>query len=131
MNSNTLEIISQSRRPVKKPVTTNAVTKFSQQKIDMEQAPFFFPPGYENIFLTIYFLTLPYVMGLMFLFFYVAEANTDMFVSVTEKSSYLLTWAIGYEVLAALFFIFILKLFIDSIKIERQRNQFNQRFRRP
>ena len=131
MHSNTLEIISDRPQRTKKPSTNNAVTSFSQQKIEMEQAPFFFPPGYENIFLAIYFLTLPYIMGLIFLFFYIANANIDLFSSISAKSSYLFTWAIGYEVLAAMFFLFILKLFFASIKSDRQQGQFKQKFRRP
>lgn len=131
MNSNALEIIAERPKQVKKPAAKSANTSFTQQKIELEQAPFFFPPGYENIFLSIYFLTLPYVLGLLFLFFYIAKANGELFLSISEKSSYLFTWAIGYEVFAVMFFIFIIKLFIDSIKVERLRTQLNPQFRRP
>ena len=134
MNSDHLEIIETIEKIpslTRIPTIKNAVTSFSKQKIDMEQAPFFFPPGYENIFLAVYFLTLPYLMGILFLFFYIAKANGELFLSIYERSSYLFTWAIGYEVLAAMFFIFIIKLFIDSVKAEHARNQLQQKFRRP
>jgi len=131
MNSKALEIMVERPKQVKKPATKNAITNFSQRKIELEQAPFFFPSGYENIFLSIYFLIVPYLMGLLFLFFYIAKANGELFLSISSKSSYLFTWAIGYEVLAAMFFIFIIKLFMDSIKVERLRNQINPQFRRP
>ena len=72
----------------------------------MEQAPFFFPPGYETIFLSLYIVLLPYIMGILFLFFYIAHANFELFLLISGKSAFLFTWAIGYEVLAAIFFIF-------------------------
>ena len=134
MNSDHLEIIETIEKIpslTRIPTIKNAVTSFSKQKIDMEQAPFFFPPGYEYIFLSLYFVTLPYIMGILFLFFYIAHANFELFSLISGKSSFLFTWAIGYEVLAAVIFIFIIKLFIDSVRAEHARNQLQQKFRRP
>ena len=131
MNTNHLEIISESVKPTKNPATRKTITNFSEQKVELGQAPLFFPPGYEYIFLAIYFLTLPYLVGLLFVFFYIAHANFELFSSINEKSSYLFSWAIGYEVLAAIFFIFIIKLFIDSARAERSRSKLQQKFQRP
>ncbi len=134
MNADHLEIIETIEKIpslTREPTIKNAVTKFSKQKIEMEQAPFFFPPGYETIFLSIYVVSLPYIMGILFLFFYISHANFELFSVINRKSSFLFTWAIGYEILAAMFFIFIIKLFIDSVRAEHSRNQLQQKFRRP
>ena len=131
MNSNPLEILSERSKSTKRYSTNNAEINFIQQKIEFGKSHTFFPPGYEYIFLAIYFAMLPYITGILFLFFYVAQLNFTLFSSINEKSSYLFTWAIGYEVLAALFFIFIIKLFIDSTRAEHSRNKLQQKFRRP
>jgi len=134
MNSDHLEImetISKIPSVTREPTIKKAVKSFSKQKIEMEQAPFFFPPGYEYIFLSVYVLTIPYVTGILFLFFYIANANFELFLSINGKSAFLFTWAIGYEILATIFFIFIIKLFIDSVKAEHARDQLQQKFRRP
>mgnify|MGYP000455822840 CR=1 FL=1 len=43
--------------------------KFTQKEVNLAETPLFFPEGYEKIFLAIYFVTLPYLAGLSFLFF--------------------------------------------------------------
>ena len=129
MSLNRLEVIS--ARIDKRYADEEALKKFSQQKIEMSRAPFFFPQGYEYIFLAVYLVTLPYIMGLLFLFLYIAEANSELFASISEKTSYIITWAIGYENLAALFFIFIIKLFIDSTRKEYSRGRSKQKVQKP
>ena len=60
-------------------------------------------------FLVIYFITLPYITGLLFLFFYVAEGKAELFFSLNDDSSFIMSWAIGYEILATLFILYIIK----------------------
>ena len=62
---------------------------------------------------------------------YVGKAKMELFSVVSEKSSFIFIWAIGYEILAAIFFIFIAKLFIDALNTNKHSGQFNQKFRRP
>ena len=59
--------------------------KFTQKEVDLAETPLFFPEGFEKIFLAIYFVTLPYIAGLLFLFFYVAEGDIDLFLSLNEE----------------------------------------------
>ena len=87
--------------------------KFTQKEVDLTETPLFFPEGYEKIFLTIYFVTLPYIAGLLFLLFYVAKGSFELFLSLNEKQVFILTWAIGYEIIAALVMLWMVKMSIS------------------
>ena len=102
---------------------------FAQKEVDLAETPLFFPEGYEKIFLAIYFVTLPYIAGLMFLFFYVAEGSPDLFLSLNEESSFMLTWVIGYEIIAALIMLWIIKMALGFANASRQPSA--KQFRRP
>jgi hypothetical protein len=83
---------------------------YMQQDVDLKKTPFlFFPPGKEMLFLAIYFVTLPYIVGLIFLFFYVSEGKASTFGAVSVDSNFFLVWTIGYEILAALIILLIVK----------------------
>jgi hypothetical protein len=103
---------------------------FTQQEVDLTETPLFFPAGFEKIFLAIYFITLPYIAGLLFLFFYVAEGKAELFLSLNDDSSFILTWAIGYEIIAGLILLLIAKSAI-SFSIENSRKGRNTHFKRP
>ena len=104
--------------------------KFSQKEVDFAETPLFFPEGYEKIFLAIYFVTLPYIAGLLFLFFYVAEGAPELFLSLNEESSFMLTWVIGYEIMAALTMLWILKMALGFAN-ESRKPGIQKQFRRP
>jgi hypothetical protein len=87
--------------------------RFTQKEVDLRETPLFFPEGYEKIFLAIYFVTLPYIAGLLFLFFYVAKGSFELFMSLNEKQVFILTWAIGYEIIAALVMLWMVKMSIS------------------
>jgi len=70
-----------------------------KRKITLENTLILLPEGKEKIFLLIYAFLLPYISGLFFLFFYIAEANLNLFSSMLDYHSYFLTWCIGYEIL--------------------------------
>jgi len=103
---------------------------FTQQEVDLTETPLFFPAGFEKIFLAVYFITLPYIAGLLFLFFYVAEGKAELFLSLNDDSSFILTWAIGYEIIAGLLLLLIAKSAI-SFSIENSRKGRNRDFKRP
>ncbi len=75
-----------------------------------------FPEGYENLMLAVYFLTVPYIAGLLFIFFYIGKGDTTIFLSLNEEHSFLITWAIGYEVVALLILLWIAKLGFSSVR---------------
>ena len=83
--------------------------KFSQQEVTFDDTPLFFPAGLEKLFLLIYFITLPYLAGLAILFFYIGNGDTSLFGSLSSDASYMLTWIIGYEFLAVITLLWILK----------------------
>ena len=113
----------------KKDAIKNKPEKFSQKNVDLAETPLFFPEGYEKIFLVIYIVSLPYIMGLLLLFFVIAESNTVRFLRLNEDSSFLLTWAIGYEILAGLIILWIIKLSIGFANESRKPGI--KKFRRP
>ena len=115
--------------PKKKPLR-NSNDKFSQQNITFNDTPLFFPVGMEKLFLLIYFVTLPYIAGLMFLFFYVGEGKAELFLSLNEESSFILTWAIGYEIIAGLLILYIIKMAI-SFSITNGKKGAKRSFQRP
>lgn len=94
--------------PDEKPIKSS--DKFTEQEVDLQKTPLFFPEGYENIFLTLYFIFLPYIVGILFLFFYASEGNVDFFLSVNELSSVIVTWSIGYEIIAVVIVLYVIKM---------------------
>jgi len=110
--------------------TQHKPESYTQQNINLSDTLPFSPKGLEKIFLTIYFVFLPYIAGLMFLFFYVAEGQAKLFLSLNENSSFILTWAIGYEILAVLSLLYIIK---SAISFSRgiSRKDTNKKFQIP
>ncbi len=94
--------------------------KFTQKEVDLAETPLFFPEGYEKIFLAIYFVTLPYLAGLVFLFFYVTKGSLELFLSLNEKQAFILTWVIGYEIIAALIILWMVKMSISFANESRK-----------
>ena len=96
--------------PQKRIKSVDGIGKsFTKQEVKLQDTPLFFPEGFEKVFLAIYFVSLPYILGLIFLFFYIAEGKLEVFVSVNSESPFFITWAIGYEILAALIILWIIK----------------------
>lgn len=126
MNKNHTIHATMIHPPREKPIRSK---KFSQQEVDLAQTPLFFPEGFEKIFLAIYFVILPYIAGLLFLFFYVAEGKAELFLSLNEDSSFILTWAIGYEIIAAMVLLWIVKMALGFANESRKSGV--KEFRRP
>jgi len=103
--------------------------KFTQKEIRLEDTPLFFPRGLEKIFLAIYFITLPYIAGLLFLFFFVGKGKMELFNSLSNESSFIFTWIIGYEIIAILILLYIFKAAM-SFK-HRNANARRKHFNRP
>ena len=106
--------------PSKEKPIRNKSSKFSQQDVDLAETPLFFPKGYEKIFIAIYFVSLPYIAGLLFQFFYIADAKTELFLSLNEQSSFILTWTIGYEIIATFVLLYIIKMAISFANENRK-----------
>lgn len=61
----------------------------------------FAPEGYEGIMLFFYIMTIPYLVALSFLFVFIAKSSYQLFLEF-NLASFLVIWAIGYEICAAL-----------------------------
>ncbi|RUM73902.1 MAG: hypothetical protein DSZ10_02535 [Sulfurovum sp.] len=107
----------------------NKESSFAQKRVTFDDTPLFFPEGFEKLFLLIYFITLPYIAGLLFLFFYVADGKKKLFLSVNSDTPFMAIWAIGYEILAVLILLWIVKSAIAYSYESRQRG--STPFRRP
>ncbi len=97
-------------KPIQRKKIKRKNTSFAQQEVDLKKTPFlFFPPGKEMLFLGIYFVTIPYIVGLVFLFFYVSNGNASIFGSLSTDSNFFLVWALGYEIVAVFILLMIVK----------------------
>ncbi|MEA2111863.1 MAG: hypothetical protein U9P71_07430 [Campylobacterota bacterium] len=85
---------------------------FLSQEVDVKDY-IISPDGYESIMFFIYFLTLPYLIGLTVIFFYVADGDFTKF-QMVDFTTLFVVWMIGYEVIAAVLLFFIFLAFIRS-----------------
>ncbi len=87
---------------------------FAQKEIDVK-AFIIAPEGYEMFMFSIYFVTIPYLSGLMFLYLFVAQASFTHFLNF-KIGSFFVIWMIGYEVVAVIALILIAYAFAKSFK---------------
>lgn len=87
---------------------------FAKQEIDVK-AYIFAPEGYELFMFIIYFLSIPYLIGLSFLYLFVAHGSFENFLNF-KISSFFVIWAIGYEIVAAIMLAAIFYSFIKSFR---------------
>jgi hypothetical protein len=71
------------------------------------------PEGYGGIFYLTVLLFVPWIIGTIFMFLYVAKGQMNTFGSL--DTSILLTWVIGYEILAVLILLLIFKKAISYV----------------
>jgi len=64
----------------------------------------------------------------MFLYFYIANGKTETFLALSESSSFILTWAIGYEIIAVISLLLIVK---SAISFSMSVSNKNRKFQRP
>jgi hypothetical protein len=84
---------------------------FSSQEVDVKDY-IISPEGWEGIMFTFYFLAIPYITGIIFLFLFIARADMESFL-VFDLTSFFIVWAIGYEIVAS---ILIVAIFIAYIR---------------
>jgi len=75
------------------------------------------PEGTLNILMFIAFVVIPYIAGIAFIFFLIANANFDTFDDI-NINDYLIYWTIGYEVLAAILMLLVIK---SAISFKRDK----------
>jgi hypothetical protein len=63
-----------------------------------------------NLLIAISFLILPYIIGVVFIFLIIAKANLEIYERIGNSvNQYLVSWAIGYEVIATFLLLLIIK----------------------
>jgi len=87
---------------------------FAQKEVDVK-AFIIAPEGYETFMFIIYFLTIPYLAGLTFLYLFIADGSFSHFLNF-KITSYFVIWMIGYEVVAAIMLTLIAYSFAKSFK---------------
>jgi len=73
------------------------------------------PESVNNVLGLGIFALLPYIIGAMFIFLIIAQANIETY-RKTDMNSFLLAWTIGYELIAAILLLAILKSAISFRK---------------
>lgn len=94
---------------------------FLQREFDYRDY-IFAPEGYEGVMLFFYIMTIPYLVALSFLFLFIAKSSYQLFLSF-DLTSFLIIWAIGYEICAILaIIIFFYSWFSDDSSDETPMN---------
>ena len=102
-----------------KEVHKKVPESFTSQNVDLSDY-LVAPEGYEGIVYTVYFISFPYIVGLVFLFFFVAGGSFDNFkLMEMELSSFLVVWMIGYEIIATLL---LIGIFISFLRYDDKPN---------
>ena len=88
-------------------VKRHNAASFGAQKVELNHY-LISPAGFEGIMYTLYFVLIPYSVGALFLFLFIAHVSFEKFLQL-DLASLFIVWAIGYEMLAVLllFFIFL------------------------
>ena len=81
--------------------------KFLSRKIELDHY-MNLPESIQNIIVFTLFIGIPYLLGIVFTFFVLAQASLDNYYDL-DINSFPLTWSMGYECLAFLLLILIFK----------------------
>jgi uncharacterized membrane protein len=96
----------------KKAQTRDKLAEF--MSADVQDSEFgIIPEGYEGITYLAFLLFAPWIMGTLFMFFYVSGGSIETFNAL--ENSTMLTWVIGYEILAAIVLLIIFKKLMTYI----------------
>lgn len=101
------------RKEEGKKVEKKAPKSFSTQNVELSDY-LKVVEGYEGIFYILYFLFIPYIVGAIFLFIFIAGGSFENF-ALLDSSAFLIVWMIGYEVVASCL---LIGIFISFLKYD-------------
>lgn len=104
--------------PAKKRKGPNS---FGSQKVDFRDY-LAAPEGYESVVYPLYFVGIPYITGVIVLFFFVAGGSFENF-KLIEFNNFLIVWIIGYEIVATVLLIAILVSFLKFDTDDEVKNR--------
>ena len=84
---------------------------FASQEVHFKDF-LYIPENWEGAFYTLYGVGVPYIVGGIFLFFFVAGGNYENF-KLLNMNAFLIIWLIGYEIVAVFSLIWILILYLQ------------------
>lgn len=94
---------------------------FGSQEIDINKYVLS-PEGWESFALVLYIILIPYIVGVLFLFVFIAQVAFDKFL-LLDVSSMFIVWAIGYEVIAILLLFLIFLAFLSYLSKTRKNSK--------
>ncbi len=94
----------------KKNVKKKKSASFAKKEVDFSDY-LYVPEGLEPVVYTIYFVLIPYIAGLIFLFFAIAGSDWENF-KLVEISAFFIVWIIGYEIVATVILLCIFIMFL-------------------
>ena len=103
------------------------VRSFGSKKIHFSDIVFA-PKGYESVFYIVYFLTIPYIVGIVFLFLFIAGATLENFM-LLKVDSFFIVWAIGYEVIATVSLAYITYLYFRYLSEDSKKKKVKKSIR--
>ncbi|MEO1937476.1 MAG: hypothetical protein ABGW85_02460 [Sulfurimonas sp.] len=103
MNERKAQVFKKKKRAKK--------TSFGSQKVEFKDF-LFIPENWEFAAYTFYVVGVPYFVGAVFLFFFVAGGNYENF-KLLNMNAFLIIWMIGYEIVAVFSLIWILILYLQ------------------
>lgn len=119
LHADSVEVVREYKAKMKQERKSR--DSFSAQEVDINQY-ILSPEGWESVILTLYILFIPYVVGMLFLFVFIAEVAFDKFL-LLDMSSILVIWAIGYEVIAITLLFLIFLSFISYLNNSKTKSK--------
>ena len=112
--SEAVVMVRDKREERKKVIKPKVKTReeFLGKKRTLEDIPFL--PN-ENFGIAMAVIFLPYLVGITFIFFYIFDADFSRLIKVADNHSFILVWAIGYEMMAVGFILWVFKMLIFSL----------------
>ena len=98
--------IKQEQQKYRKAKTRDKLAEFMSADVQDSELGII-PEGYGGITYLTFLIFAPWIIGTLFMFFYVSGGSVDTFSSL--ESNIMLNWVTGYEILAAIVLLIIFK----------------------
>lgn len=106
--------IQKNTRSTQKNINS-ASDSFGSQKVDFSSYLLVIE-GYEGFFYAGYVALIPYIVGSLFLYFFVANGSFGNY-KLLKTEAFFIVWMIGYEIVAAFMLVFI---FISFLRYDKE-----------
>jgi len=105
------EIKKQYKKKSKKNRVPLSNKEFLTERVDIRDMRFF-PSKNLGILMSIVFV--PYIVGFVFMFLFIMLGDVGNPMYLFERHSFLMMWAIGYELIAFRFVLWVMKIMISN-----------------